>query len=523
MSEQAPREGSSGKGSSSKASSNGSPRPTVLEAFLPIAAMLLLFAATALFLEFGTELLVVILLCAATVAGLVARRYGHGWDAIQAAMGQKIAEVMPALLILLAIGLLIATWVLSGTIPYMVYWGVRLISPPYLLLTAFLATTAMSLFTGTSWGSAGTIGVALVATAGALDVSLAATAGAVVSGAYFGDKLSPLSDSTNIAAIGAGSELFAHIRHMLWTAGPSFVACVLVYLLLPAGDAAAGAAEAAGAAAAGAAETSSYLAQLDALFALHPVVLLPPVVVIWGIARRAPAALAIAASSAVAVLIGVAVQGFGLQDALVAAVAGFDASMLRPLGVDPAMVDQRVLTLVERGGLFSMATTLVIVFAAFLLAGAMEVYGALDRLIGALLESVRGVLGLVASTMAAGATTIALTSHAGVTMLVVGGLFQPAYDEYDLARVNLSRSLEDSVTLTEPLMPWTVSAVFMATTLGVPTAAYLPWAVFNYGGPVFSLLIAALYARTGIGIRRGGGGDVAAAIEEEAAPRKRMS
>jgi NhaC family Na+:H+ antiporter len=253
-----------------------------------------------------------------------------------------------------------------------------------------------------------------------------------------------------------------------------------------------------------AADTAAFLADLQATFRLHPIVLLPPVVVIWGIARRVPAALAIAASAVVAVALGVGVQGFGIQDALVAGVAGFDAEMLRPLGIDPGTLDGRVLGLVERGGLYSMATTLVIVFAAFLLTGAMEVYGALDRLITAMVAAVRGVFGLVSATMAAGFTMIALTSHAGVTMLVVGGLFQPAYDQRDLARVNLSRSMEDSVTLVEPLMPWTVSAVFMATTLGVSTLDYLPWAVFNYGGPIFSLLVAALFRRTGVGIRRTG-------------------
>lgn len=474
------------------------PPPSLLEAALPLAAMVVLFAVTAVFLEFGTELLVVILLCTATVAGVVARRRGHGWDAIQAAMGEKIAEVMPALLILLAIGLLIGTWVLSGTIPFLVHWGVRLISPRYLLLTAFLATAVMSLFTGTSWGSAGTIGVALVGTSTALGAPLAPTAGAVVSGAYLGDKMSPLSDMTNIAAIGAGSELFAHIRHMAWTAGPSFVACVFVYLLVPAGGSAPGATPA---------DAGTFLADLEAVFTLHPVVLLPPAVVVWGIARRAPAALVIAAYSVAAVILGVAVQSFGLQDALVAGVAGFDAEMARPLGVEPTSLHPQVLELVERGGLFSMATTLVIVFAAFLLTGAMTVYGALDRLIDAMLGAVRGIFGLVAATMAAGATTIGLTSHGGVTCLVVGGLFQPAYDERGLARVNLSRSLEDSVTIVEPLMPWTVSAVFMATTLGVPTTAYLPWAVFNYGGPFFSLLVAALFRRTGLGIRRREGDD----------------
>jgi NhaC family Na+:H+ antiporter len=149
-----------------------------------------------------------------------------------------------------------------------------------------------------------------------------------------------------------------------------------------------------------------------------------------------------------------------------------------------------------------MAPTLVVVIAAFILAAAMEVSGALTLLIDRMLAAVTSIFRLVAATMAAGATLIALTSHGGVTALIVGGLFQPAYKERDLAPENLSRSLEDSVTITEPIMPWTVSAIFMATTLGVPTARYAPWAVFCYGGPFFSLLIAALYRRTGFGIKR---------------------
>ncbi|MEJ2759419.1 MAG: Na+/H+ antiporter NhaC family protein, partial [Anaerolineales bacterium] len=204
---------------------------------------------------------------------------------------------------LLAIGGLIAAWVFSGTIPYMVYWGVRLISPRFLILTAFLATAVMSLFTGTSWGSAGTIGVALMGTAMALDAPLAATAGAVVSGAYLGDKMSPLSDSTNISAIGADAPLFEHIRHMMYTAGPSTVLCLVVYTAAAWGPASAGA---------GLAADARLLADLDGVFRLHWLVLVPPALVVWSIVRRVPPALAIVGSSVVALVLGVALQGFGL-------------------------------------------------------------------------------------------------------------------------------------------------------------------------------------------------------------------
>ena len=465
---------------------------TLGAALLPILFMFSLILLAGAAGALGTEVLIVILLLTALVAGLVARHRGHGWDEIQASTGKKIADVLPALLILLSIGLLIAAWVLSGTIPWLVFWGIRLIEPRFLVLTTFFATALMSLFTGTSWGSAGTIGVALMGTAAALGADLAATAGAVVSGAYFGDKMSPLSDSTNITAIGAGAPLYAHIRQMTYTAVPSFVIATAVFLAI--GVLGGGAGEVVRPPAA-----VELLGDIRTAYRLDLLVLVPLVVVIVGIVRQAPPALAISASALVAAVIGIGWQGFGLQDTLVAVVSGFRTEMLRP---DLPAAGTQFTSLVERGGLYSMSYPLVVVIAAFLLAGAMDVSGALDLLIHRLLAAVHSVFGLVAATMAAGATMIALISHGGVTALVIGGLFQPAYEERGLAPENLSRSIEDSVTITEPLMPWTVSAVFMATTLGVPTVAYAPWAVFCYGGPVFSLLIAASYRRTGFGIRR---------------------
>jgi NhaC family Na+:H+ antiporter len=467
---------------------------TIGEALAPLVVMLGLFLLGALTVGTGSELLVAVLLAAATAAGFVAARHGHGWDDVQRATGRQLSEVLPAILILLSIGLLIASWVLSGTIPFLVSWGVRLVSPRWLVLTAFLATALMSLATGTSWGSAGTIGVALMGTAAAVGAPLAPTAGAVVSGAYFGDKMSPLSDSTNICAIGAGADLYRHIRHMLYTAVPSFLVALVLYAIAsgPALAAAEGTS----------ARAARLLADLETAFDLSPLVLVPPAIVVWSIARRTPPALAIALSSVVALGLGVALQGFAVGDAIVAAVGGFRLDMLVSAGHDPAGFGPAFRELVVRGGLRSMADTLVVVIAAFLLAGAMDASGALDLLIRRLLAAVDTVFGLVAATMTAGATTIALTSHGGVTALVIGGLFRGAYEERGLAPENLSRSLEDSVTITEPLMPWTVSAVFMAGTLGVPTLAYAPWAAFCYGGPVFSLLIAAAWRRTGYGIRR---------------------
>lgn len=467
---------------------------TLTAAALPLVTLFVLFAAGTAILEVGRELLVVAMLGAAAIAAGVAVRVGKTWDDVQRATGEKLASVLPAILILLAIGMLIATWVASGTIPLLVSAGLQLVEPQYLVLTAFLATAVMSLATGTSWGSAGTLGVALMSMAAAIDAPLAATAGAVVSGAYFGDKLSPLSDSTNICAIGAGADLYAHIRHLLFTAVPSFVIAAVVYAV---------SARWTGSQAEGLPPKAiQLLSDIDRVFALDAWALLPPTVVIVGILRKIPPVIAMTTSSAVAAILAVSRQGFTAGDAMVTAVRGFDADRIASLGLDPATLGEPFRALASRGGLDSMAGTLVVVIAAFLLAGALDASGALDLMIRRLLSSVRSIFGLVAATMAAGSVMIALTSHGGVTALVIGGLFQKAYADRDLAPQNLSRALEDSVTLVEPLMPWTVSAVFMATTLGVPTLDYLPWALFCIGGPIFSLLLAATYERTGFGLRK---------------------
>ncbi|MEZ5313309.1 MAG: Na+/H+ antiporter NhaC [Thermoanaerobaculia bacterium] len=462
----------------------------------PLVVLVGLIALGAATVGMSGDLLLVAMLVAAAVAGAIAVRRGAGWDEIQRSTGEKFAAVLPVILILLAIGLLVGTWVFSGTIPLLVAWGVRLVAPSLFLVTAFLATSLMSLATGTSWGSAGTLGVALMGAAAALGVPLPAAAGAIVSGAYLGDKMSPLSDTTNICALAAGTRLFDHVRHMLWSATPSFVVCLVVYAL--AGGAHGTADDALPP------EAVRLLADLDGAFRLDGWALLPLVVVLAGIVARRPPALVLVASSLTALVLGVAVQGFGAADGITAAVHGFAPAMLAAKGFDAGAIGANgplFHRLVARGGLESMAPTLVVILAAFLLAAAMDVSGALDRLLTALLARVRSTFGLVASAMTAGATMVALTSHAGVTALVVGGMFAPAFRERRLAPRNLSRSLEDSVTVVEPLLPWTVSAIFMAKTLGVATLDYLPWALFCLGGPLFSLLIAATWRYTGLGIR----------------------
>ena len=468
-------------------------KPTTHQSLLPIVTLFAALLAGALVWGFSDALLICSLLLSAAVAGVIAFKFGKGWDDIQKETGEKLAGALPAIIILLAIGVLVGSWMFSGTIPLMVYYGIEFVSPRYIVLTAFLATAAMSMASGTSWGSAGTMGVALMATAAAIDAPLAVTAGAVVSGAYFGDKMSPLSDSTNISAIGAGADLYDHIANMVYTATPSFVCAFAVYLIVglsTSGGEAAGIPESA----------RTTQREITALFNIGVFALIPPLIAVLGMIRRYPAALVIVVSSLSALAVGVFANGFGGQDVLKVVVNGFNASMASVEGV--AAVTDATKSLLNRGGMASMATTLLFIISAFIMAAALEVSGAMRVLLDALLRRVRSTFTLIAATMTAGATLISMTSHGGVTALIIGNLFQDSFRERDLAPQNLSRSIEDSVTIVEPLLPWTVSAVFMATTLGVPTFDYAPWAIFCYLGPVFSLVYAAAFDKTGFGLSR---------------------
>ena len=450
---------------------------------LPIIALFGAIGISMATVGTGGGALLLSILFAATIAGLVARKAGAGWQEIQQETGRQIADALPAILILLTIGALIGSWMFSGTIPMMVVLGIDLIDPRFMVLTAFVATAVMSLISGTSWGSAGTIGVALMGAAQAMGLPLAPVAGAVVSGAYFGDKLSPLSDMTNIAAIGAGADLYDHIRCMLWTSLPAAVIAIVTFAGLGLAGVSSGTLASS--------DAALIKGELVGAFDLGPLAALPLLVALVGIALRKPPALVILASSVLALIVGIFGQGFSFVGAVASFVDGFSAAA----NLTGAEFTPSVENLLNRGGLMSMSGTLLFIIAAFLLAAGMKVSGAIDRLLNALLGLVQSVVSLVAATMAAGAIMVAMTSHGGVTALIVGGLFRRPFAERDLEPQYLSRTIEDSVTVTEPLMPWTVSGVFMASTLGVPTLALAPWAVFCWLGPVTSLAAALFLAR----------------------------
>ena len=242
--------------------------------------------------------------------------------------------------------------------------------------------------------------------------------------------------------------------------------------------------------------------EIESAYDVSWLVFLPALVVLWGTLKRKQAALVMTASSVVAMAVGIGLHKFGADNALISAIAGFNVNMTHQFAAGSAVPSDMLASLLNRGGVNSMSSTLIIIIAAFLLAAGMDISGGLDKLLRTILSRARTAFGLVSATLASGATMISLTSHGGVTALIVGGLFQDAYREQGLAPENLSRSMEDSITILEPLMPWTVSAMFMATTLGVPTIEYMPWAIFCMTGWMFSLLLAATFPRTGFGLKR---------------------
>ncbi len=462
-------------------------QPTLLLALIPILVMIVLLSIGYGVMGLSPEIL---MLVSAAVAGVIAYKLGYSWDDIMNSIVGKLSKTMPAIFILIIVGLLIGTWMIGGTIPMMIYYGLKIISPKFLIVTAFLVTAFVSICTGTSWGSAGTVGVAIMGVAAGMGAPLPIVAGAVVSGAYFGDKLSPLSDTTNLAPIAAGSNLYEHIGHMLWTTGPGALLCIVIYTIAGFNL-----------------DTASYgtpekvevvLFSLNTIFNFNIFLLLPVILVLFGSITKKPTIPVMLLSSAIALFNGVAFEGFTLQQGFTAAIEGFNLTMVNIEGVDVATLIPDVARLLNRGGMKSMLSTVLIAFCAYGFAGTLAVTNSLNIVLERLTKSVKSTFGLVGATIISCITAVFVTSNGQLSILIPGEMFRDAYIKRGLHPKNLSRTLEDSATVVEPIVPWTAAGVYMATTLGVPTLALLPWAILCYTGVIFALI----WAGTGIGIKK---------------------
>ena len=462
-------------------------KPTFFEAILPIIVMLLLTSIG--FAGYGIKIEPLLIL-ASLFAGIIALRVGVTWEQMMTGIRDKIDAAMPALLILISIGILIGMWTISGTIPAMIFFGLKIIHPSFIVLIAFIVSAIVSIVTGSSWGSVGTVGVALMGIATGMDVSLAATAGAIVSGAYFGDKLSPLSDTTNLAPLVVGTELHEHIKHMLYTTIPAAVVAMIVYTIVGFNSSVTqpGISE----------QTGAMLKSLEEMFTWSIWLVLPAIIILYGTIKKLPTLPVVILSSFVAGFIAIFVQGFSVKSVFLATVSGFDVIMVEKEGFNPETVIPEVLRLVNQGGMQSMTGVVLIALCAFSFAVIVSVSGCLEVLVNSLVKLVKSTGDLILVTVLSCITTALVTANTYLPLIIPGELYKETYKKKNLAAKNLSRTLEDSGTVVIPLVPWSTSGVFIAGTLGVSTFSYLPWAILCYTGFIFAIIL----GYTGIGIAK---------------------
>jgi NhaC family Na+:H+ antiporter len=448
-------------------------------ALVPVVALVGLLGLS--FVFFGDEAAsgpnqVALVFCS-IVAIAMAWWHGHSIDDLRDAAVASVTAGLPAIFILLSVGALIGTWALSGTLVTMVYYGVQLLSPDYFYPTACLICLVVAVSIGSSWTVAGTLGIGLMGIAREMGLDPAITAGAVISGAYFGDKLSPLSGTANLACAAAGSNLYEHFGESLRTSGPSLVLALVLFWLLGSPVAF---------------DASGVTARIEAAFQPSPVHFLPLALVLVLALLRWPPFVAIFLGALAGGILAVAdapervaaFAGPGLPTGL-ALLKGVWATLTS--GYVSSTGEPAVDQLLSRGGMASMLPTVWLILVALAFGGFIEKAGVLDRLIGPLIAAARSVGALVATLVGAAFATNALASDQYIAVVLPGRMFRPAFEAAGLAPVVLSRTLGDSAAVTSPLIPWNSCGAYMAATLGVATTSYAPFAFFNLINPLVSI------------------------------------
>ncbi|HAX73466.1 MAG TPA: Na+/H+ antiporter NhaC [Firmicutes bacterium] len=400
-------------------------------------------------------------------------RLGYSWGELEEGILDTIKMALQAVLILLIVGTLIGTWILGGVVPAMIFWGLKILSPGIFLVATLLICSIVSIATGSSWTTAGTVGIALLGIGQTLGIPAPIIAGAIISGAYFGDKMSPLSDTTNLAPAMAGAELFDHIRHMLYTTVPAYLISLVLYAVI--GIKYAG--------------QSMDTAQMDVITqtlansfeTLSPILLLAPVIVIGLVILKMPALPALLIGTMIGGVFAFGLQGANLGDIIEAMHYGFASNT----GV-PAVDD-----LLTRGGLNSMMWTVSLIVCALAYGGVLEKTGMLQTIVTYILRFAKGTFGLVFATLSTCILTNLVTGDQYLSIVMPGRMYKEEYEKRNLAAVNLSRAIEDSATVTSPLIPWTTCGSYMFAALGISPLAFLPYAFFNILTPLISLLLGA--------------------------------
>lgn len=426
------------------------------------------------------------------VAALMALKIGYKWSAIEEMMITGISRAMQAILILAIVGMMVGIWILSGTIPTMIYYGLKLLSPSIFLIAAVLVCSVTSLATGTSWGTMGTMGLALIGIAQGMGMPLGPTAGAILAGAYFGDKLSPLSDTTNLAPAMAGTDVFTHVKYMLKATIVAYLIALIffaVYGFMHASK--------------GDVDTSQVTVLMDGIentFNINPILLLPPVVVILAIALKIPALPGIALGAIVGAILAPIFQGdlviFAEGDAgLVADHTGvnFGDILVAARNGFVCNTDIDALnSLLTSGGLMNMASSILMTVIAMMFGGIMEFTKQLEVIVSKITKFVKSGPGLIIATELTCVASNITMPEQYISILVPGRMYAEAYRKAGIHPKSLSNALESAGTVTSPLIPWNTCGMYIVATLGISAGTYAPWAVFNYTMPIVTILFAFL-------------------------------
>ena len=427
-----------------------------------------------IFLSYGEAHMPLIL--SSALVCIVAALNGWKWNVMEKGMIAGINRSMQANLILLTVGMLVSTWKAGGIIPSMIYYGLNIINPSIFLVTACLLCSIVSLVIGSSYTTAGTIGVAMIGISIGLGIDPAMTAGAVVSGSYFGDKMSPMSDTTNLAPGVAGSNIFDHIRHMVYTVTPSYIIALVVFFILGRGAAPNGEIQM---------EMKDVLQEaIRNEFVVSPLLILPVILLLVAVILKVPAIPAMFFSVIMGLFCMGVVQHISFGDFFSIMHYGYESiSADIPLSDDYSVAD-----VVGGGGFDGMLWTVSIVLCSMSFAGVLEVTGMLGQLVEAILKVAKTNGLLVLATICTFVFAYRLTADQYLAIILPGRMYRQAFEDRKLKAKNLSRCLEDSATLTSPLIPWNVCGATMTGFLGQPTAAYAKYAVLNYVNPIVSII-----------------------------------
>ncbi|WP_298321024.1 Na+/H+ antiporter NhaC [uncultured Aquimarina sp.] len=460
----------------------------IWEALIPIVALVGMLFYNVYF-AFGDDALSgsnqFVLLLGAAVAAIVGFFNKVSYKQMMEEVARNVKSTTGALLILLMVGSLAGTWLISGIIPTMIYYGLQILNPTIFLAACVIICAIISIATGSSWTTSATVGIALIGIGDTLGISLGMTAGAVISGAYFGDKMSPLSDTTNLAPAMAGGELFSHIKYMTYTTVPTIVITLIIFIIIGFTLNTSGTPE-----------ISEQLAAIKSAFTISPWLFIVPMIVIGLIIKKTPPLIALLAGT----LLG-AIAAIIAQPDIVMNIAGSETldfnsaykGVMKAMTVDTAVEtsSKELNDLFTAGGMSGMLGTIWLIVCAMVFGGVMDAIGALARISKALLSLFDTVFGLFASTVASCLALNVTASDQYLAIVVPGRMYAKAFKDKGLAPENLSRTLEDSGTVTSVLVPWNTCGAYQSGVLGVPVVDYFFFAIFNWLSPFMTLLFAA--------------------------------